>query len=94
MRTLVVLALLLAVALAARRIHHTTARWIAVEEVAPTTPISFVVALKQRNLDALEKFVLDVSDPKSPNYGRHKTREQVNPLFFRFFLYTLKCFHF
>ena len=39
-----------------------------------------VFAVKQRNLDALEAAVVAVSDPQSPQYGQHWTREQVGAL--------------
>ncbi len=39
-----------------------------------------VVAVKQRNMDKLEKVLHDVSDPNSVNYGKHWTSKQVAEL--------------
>ncbi|KAH9890789.1 peptidase S8/S53 domain-containing protein [Xylariomycetidae sp. FL2044] len=35
------------------------------------------VALRQRNLENAEAYIYDVSDPTSPNFGKHWTAEQV-----------------
>lgn len=35
------------------------------------------IALKQRNLDNLHDYLVQVSDPASPNYGQHWTPEQI-----------------
>ncbi|KAH8679313.1 putative alkaline serine protease AorO [Ilyonectria robusta] len=43
--------------------------------------ISVRIALKQRNLDQGMNLLMDVSDPDSPNYGKHYTAEQVVDLF-------------
>jgi len=39
-----------------------------------------VFAIKQRNLDKLEKILYDVSDPSSDNYGEHLNRSEVADL--------------
>ncbi|KAK4631410.1 Tripeptidyl-peptidase sed1 [Fulvia fulva] len=39
------------------------------------------IGLKQRNLENAEKYVWDVADPDSPNYGRHWTAQQVAETF-------------
>jgi len=36
-----------------------------------------IFAVKQRNLDQLEKILYDVSDPKSPHFGKHMNRREV-----------------
>lgn len=36
-----------------------------------------VVAVKQRNVDKLEKILYDVSDPQSASYGKHWNRAQI-----------------
>jgi hypothetical protein len=36
-----------------------------------------VFAIKQKNMDLIEKSLLDVSTPGSKNYGKHWTREQI-----------------
>ncbi|KAI0654546.1 subtilisin-like protein [Cubamyces menziesii] len=40
----------------------------------------FVLALKPSNTSGLVKSLLDVSDPASPNYGNHLTKDQVDQL--------------
>lgn len=40
-------------------------------------PLQYFVALKQQNLPELEKAVLEVSNPASPNYGNYKTTEEI-----------------
>ncbi len=39
-----------------------------------------VFAVKQRNLDLLEKTLFEVSDPTNPKYGKYLTREQVGAM--------------
>ena len=39
-----------------------------------------IFAIKQKNMDELSSILHDVSDPSSPNYGQHWTREQVSDL--------------
>ena len=39
-----------------------------------------VIALKQKNLDKIKDILLEVSDMKSPSYGKFKTREEVGKL--------------
>lgn len=39
------------------------------------------IGLSQRNLGNAHKYLLDVSDPDSPNYGKHWTSEQVIEVF-------------
>eukprot|EP01035_Chromulina_nebulosa_P020460 gene20460-26548_t len=36
-----------------------------------------IFAIKQNNLDVLDKFLMDVSTPKSPKYGKYLTRKEV-----------------
>eukprot|EP01041_Mallomonas_annulata_P002197 gene2197-4272_t len=38
---------------------------------------SVIFSIKQRNLDELERILYEVSDPDSPNYGQHRTSEEV-----------------
>jgi tripeptidyl-peptidase I len=42
--------------------------------------VTFSVAMPHSNMEQLEKTVLDVSDPSSPNYGKWMTQEAVNKL--------------
>ena len=39
-----------------------------------------IFAIKQKNMDELSSILHDVSDPSSPNYGQHWTREEVSDL--------------
>ena len=39
-----------------------------------------VVAIKHKNLDKLEETLYDVSTMTSPNYGKHKTRDEIGEL--------------
>jgi subtilase family serine protease len=39
--------------------------------------VTFYVALHQRNIPELERVALEVSDPRSPRYGKHLTNRQV-----------------
>lgn len=43
-------------------------------------PLTLYVALKHRNVDVLERVVLEVSDPDSPAYGEHLSMEAANAL--------------
>jgi tripeptidyl-peptidase-1 len=42
--------------------------------------ITLVFALQQRNLDVVERILLEVSDPTNPKYGQHLTFEQMGDL--------------
>jgi tripeptidyl-peptidase-1 len=44
------------------------------------TILRLVFAIKQKNTQLLEKILLDVSDPKSRNYGRHLTFDQIGQM--------------
>jgi len=39
------------------------------------------VALKQQNLEHAEAFIMDVADPKSPNFGKHWSADRVAKTF-------------
>ena len=39
-----------------------------------------IIAVKQSNIDELEKFVLDISEPDSKNFGKFMTREEITAL--------------
>ena len=39
-----------------------------------------IFAIRQNNMDELSSILHDVSDPSSPNYGQHWTREEVTEL--------------
>ena len=46
------------------------------EEVLPVR-----IGLKQQNLHNAEQYLMDVSDPRSPNYGRHWSADKVAETF-------------
>ena len=56
------------------------ARWVRGARVSADHPIELTFAIKQTNLAELERTVLDVSDPDSPNYGKHLSLEAVDRL--------------
>lgn len=39
-----------------------------------------IIAVKQKNLDAIEKTLYEVSDPTNPKYGKFLTRAQIGEL--------------
>jgi tripeptidyl-peptidase-1 len=48
--------------------------------ISPEINHEVVFVIKQRNVEKLTAILHDVSDPKSMNYGKHKTREEVADL--------------
>ena len=54
--------------------------WVVEGDSPRDTMIELVIAVKQTNLAELEKTLLDVSNPKSENYGKHLSNEQVHAL--------------
>lgn len=54
--------------------------WNSLGRADPLDTIKFTLAVKQTNLDKLENLLLRVSDPLSPIYGHHLTREEVDLL--------------
>lgn len=55
-------------------------KWKIQERVDPTQNIRLTFALKQQNLDILEKLFWEVSDPRSPSYTHYLTRDQLRAL--------------
>ncbi|MCJ1442716.1 MAG: hypothetical protein MMC23_003213 [Stictis urceolatum] len=53
------------------------AGWTEVRKADSSDPISLRVALKQQNMEAFEKALLDMSTPDHPSYGKHMTGDQV-----------------
>ena len=45
---------------------------------SPDTVLNLRIALTQNNPSGLETTLLDISDPKSDNYGKWLTKEQVS----------------
>jgi tripeptidyl-peptidase-1 len=54
--------------------------WKQSERPDANTPLLLHIAVKQQNLDVLHDTLFDVSDPTSPNYGKHLTAKQVNDM--------------
>jgi tripeptidyl-peptidase-1 len=53
-------------------------RWLPRDiNLVGTTPLHISIGLTQQNLHQGHDFLMDVSDPTSPNYGNHWTPEQV-----------------
>ena len=57
--------------------HTAPKRWIKGDRVHPESVLPVRIGLTQTNLDKGEEYLLDVSHPNSPNYGKHWTSEQV-----------------
>jgi hypothetical protein len=49
--------------------------------VEPDALIPFRVGLQQSNLESGHDRLMDVSDPSSPNYGKHLSAEEVHSIF-------------
>jgi tripeptidyl-peptidase-1 len=47
---------------------------------APVRELNVILALKQRNIDHLKDILMDVSTPRSENYGKHLSLEQISEL--------------
>jgi tripeptidyl-peptidase-1 len=45
---------------------------------APDTTLDLRIALRQNDVTGLEKVFLDISNPDSPQYGHHLSRQQVD----------------
>lgn len=53
------------------------AAWSATGSPHPDTVLNMHIALKQNNIDGLEQKLLDISNPKSPNYGKWLSKEDM-----------------
>jgi tripeptidyl-peptidase-1 len=51
--------------------------WVRLARADPRQVLPFRIALKQRNMDVLERMLLDRADPKSANYANWMTRDEV-----------------
>jgi len=56
------------------------AEWTVGARAPADATLEFTVALKQQNLDELDRLFWDLSDPNSVNYGKYLTSEQVRAL--------------
>ena len=51
--------------------------WVKRDRLSPRTILPVRIGLAQNNLDKAHEYLMDVSHPHSPNYGKHWTSEQV-----------------
>lgn len=58
-----------------RNVH--SSRWTKLGRVRPEAILPVRIALAQNNLDKGHDYLMNVSHPHSPNYGRHWTAEEV-----------------
>ncbi|PCH35494.1 subtilisin-like protein [Wolfiporia cocos MD-104 SS10] len=56
---------------------HVPAGWNLVRRAEPEAILPFRFGLAQSNIEHLETFLMDVSHPESPNYGKHWSPAQV-----------------
>jgi tripeptidyl-peptidase I len=90
LRTLTALAALVSLALAEPQLSRSVVHeqrsaipkgWTRRERYASDAVMRMRFGLRQRNLDRIEEFLLDVSAPDSPNYGNHWTAGKVATTF-------------
>lgn len=55
--------------------------WMLTKRHVATEALLLRFGLRQSNMDKLDAMLMDVSDPSSPNYGRHWTPERVAKTF-------------
>lgn len=54
-----------------------SSRWTKLDRVRPEAILPVRIALAQNNLDKGHEYLMDVSHPHSPNYGKHWTADEV-----------------
>ncbi|KAJ6483985.1 subtilisin-like protein [Mycena sanguinolenta] len=79
--SLLLVALITVVAGVAAVPQHVPAGWSLHRRADPGALVPLKFSLAQSNVDKLETFLLDIADPRSPNYGRHWSHEQVKQTF-------------
>jgi subtilase family serine protease len=47
-----------------------TSNWVSIGAPKAESVVNLRIALKQNNIAGLEKMLLDISNPQSPNYGK------------------------
>jgi tripeptidyl-peptidase-1 len=57
------------------------ANWRRNAKLHPDSKLPMRIALTQSNLEKADEFLMDVSHPTSPNFGRHWTATQVAEMF-------------
>ncbi|KAL5089120.1 hypothetical protein Trisim1_005975 [Trichoderma cf. simile WF8] len=60
---------------------RTANHWTKRERLSRKTVLPMRIGLKQRNIDAGHARLMDISNPRSPNYGKHMTVEEVTDFF-------------
>ncbi|KAK0115982.1 hypothetical protein ONS95_013021 [Cadophora gregata] len=60
-----------------RRDTTSAKQWVKREQLSPTAILPMRIGLKQQNLEYGHDYLMDISHPDSPNYGRHWTSEEV-----------------
>jgi tripeptidyl-peptidase-1 len=55
--------------------------WAKLDKLDNSVILPMRIALAQRNLNAVEKLLMDVSHPQSPNYGRYMTSAKIIDMF-------------
>ena len=55
--------------------------WVLARRAEPSRILPLRIGLTQSNVDKLEEMLMDVSHPESPNYGKHKTPEEIIEIF-------------
>jgi tripeptidyl-peptidase I len=57
------------------------ANWVKRDRIEKDIVLPVRIGLSQSNLDDAHKYLMEVSDPKSKNFGKHWTAEEVNAKF-------------
>ncbi|KAJ7743035.1 subtilisin-like protein [Mycena maculata] len=79
--TLLLVALVAVVGSVAAVPRSVPAEWSLHRRADPDALIPLKFSLAQSNLEKLETFLLDIADPRSPNYGQHWSPAQVKETF-------------
>ena len=64
-----------------RHLPHLARRWNKRQKLLPMTVMPMRVGLRQFNVEAGHDRLLEISDKRSPNYGKHMTPEEVIDFF-------------
>jgi tripeptidyl-peptidase-1 len=64
-----------------RRIASSASRWAKRDKLMSSTVLPMKIGLRQSNLHRADEYIMDVSDPQSPHYGRHWSAAQVAQTF-------------
>ncbi|KXX79833.1 Tripeptidyl-peptidase sed1 [Madurella mycetomatis] len=64
-----------------RHEHSHLEGWVKREVVDPQSTLPMRIGLRQSNVDAGHDLLMDISNPRSPNYGKYLSRDQVIDFF-------------